>query len=358
MKKLGANIANQKNIITILLIISAISLIFATIQYYNFNNFRSLYFQEQSKREKAENQLSNIQSQLQAKTSEAQTFQTKLSSTEQQLASVSSQLNTAQQELAQAKGQIQEQQTQIYEISRDVGKVEQRILTLETFVSENAYLPEQIANEIHSKCGNPITKEGDTCFIDTCKMGKDMLDCLNFKWYDDNATSGDLQSLFNVWSFWNSKKGDCDDFAFFTSAWLRYEIQQSKKSCSATVTLLKPKTTSFLFFETCGNALSAININDAGQIYDVCGCFSSGGCHCEVGVNANPSLTPFDNYFFESVYLFEPQGGAYQGKSTDEFSSGIGWLFANNDFYDIDMRTNQTSNSLSSLKAELLKSYS
>lgn len=345
-------------VLTGLLIITILSAIFGIAQYYNSNYFKNLYTQEQSAKQNAEAQITNIQSQLNTKLSEAESLQTKLSSTEQQLASASAQLNTAQQELAQAKGQIQEQQTQIYETSREVGKVEQRILTLENFVSENAYLPDQIAVQIHSKCGNPITKTGDTCFIDTCKMGKDMMDCLGFKWYDDNSTSGDLQSLFDVWSFWNSKKGDCDDFAFFTSAWLRYEIEQSKKICSSTVALMKPKTTSFLFFETCGDALSAININDVGQVYDVCGCFSSGGCHCEVGVNSNPSLTPFDNYFFESVYLFEPQGGAYQGKSNEEFNSGIGWLFAKDDFYDIDMGTNQASSSLSSLKEDLLKSYS
>lgn len=349
---------NYSHILILLISLLIFSVLFGIVQYANAERMKSAYFQEQSNRKNAETQIATIQSQLNAKSNEAENLQTKISSTEQQLASVSAQLNTAQQELAQAKGQIQEQQTQIYETSREVGKVEQRILTLESFVSENAYLPDQIAVQIHSKCGNPITKTGDTCFIDTCKMGKDMMDCLGFKWYDDNSTSGDLQSLFDIWSFWNSKKGDCDDFAFFTSAWLRYEIEQSKNVCSSTVALMKPKTTSFLFFETCGDALSAISVKNESQIFDVCGCFSSGGCHCEVGVNSNPSLTPFDNNFFESVYLFEPQGGAYQGKSNEEFNSGIGWLFANNDFYDIDMGTNQASSSLSSLKEDLLKSYS
>lgn len=340
-----------------LLIITILSAVFGIAQYYNSNYFKNLYTQEQSAKQNAETQVANMQSQLNTKLSEAESLQTKLSSTEQELASVSAQLNTAQQELTQAKGQIQEQQTQIYEVSREVGKVEQRILTLETFVSDNAYLPDQIATQIHSKCGNPITKTGDTCFIDTCKMGKDMLDCLGFKWYDDNSTSGDLQSLFDVWSFWNSKKGDCDDFAFFTSAWLRYEIEQSKKICSSTVALMKPKTTNFIFFETCGDAISATSINDARQVYDVCGCFSYGSCHCEVGINSNPSLTPFNNNFFDSTYLFEPQGGSYSGKSTDEFNAGIGWVFSKDDFYDIEMRTNQTINSLISLKSNLLKFY-
>jgi hypothetical protein len=235
-------------------------------------------------------------------------------------------LNT---QLESAMEELEERHAEISGLSEELGEVERMIVKLKTWISINAYLPETIIKQIHAHCESPVTKKDGMCLIDTFKMGSDMLDCLGFEW-DDSRKSEEF-NRFDTLKFWNARKGDCRDFSLFAAAWLRYEIEDAK-GCSKTGVLMGNITRKIIY------------VSDGSRVYTVCGCFSDQSCHCEVGVN-NASR-PYECDFFQSTFLFDPQGGFYTGASTEEFNGGIVRLFSQDNYYDIDPDGNNVLGSL------------
>jgi len=247
---------------------------------------------------------------------------TKTERLERKLDSLDGQLQSVMEESEERKKRISGLSTELDEVERMIAK-------LKAWISINAYLSETIVKQIHAQCGSPMTKEDATCFIDTYKMGCDMLDCLGFAW-DGNAAREEFDD-FDTQKFWNAKKGDCRDFSLFTAAWLRHETEDAVGCLKIAVVM--------------GNITKKIiYVSDGSQVYTVCGCFSDESCHCEVGVNNGSS--PYESGFFQSTFLFDPQGGFYRGASTEEFDGGIIRLFSQDNYYDIDPDGNEVLGSL------------
>jgi uncharacterized protein YoxC len=268
------------------------------------------------------NVVENVGAKITDLTRQLSAERTKTERLERKLDSLCSQLQSALEELA-------ERHAEISELSTELDEVERMIAKLKTWISINAYLPETIIKQIHARCGNPVAKKEDTCFIDTYKMGSDTLGCLGFEW-DDSRGREDFDD-FDTQKFWNARKGDCRDFSLFTAAWLRYEIEDAK-GCSKTGVLM-------------GNIIrKTIYVSDGSRVYTVCGCFSDESCHCEVGVNN--ARSPYESDFFQSIFLFDPQGGFYKGASMEEFDGGIVRLFSDANYYAIDPDSNEVLGSL------------
>lgn len=247
---------------------------------------------------------------------------TKTERLERKLDSLNGQLESAMEEL-------EERQVEMSKLSTKLDEVEKMISRLKTSITINAYLPERIVNQIHAECGSPVTKQDGTCFVDTFKMGSDIIDCLGFDW-DGDAAEKDFDD-FDTQKFWNARKGDCRGFSFFAAAWLRYEIEHAR-GCSKIAVVMGSVIT------------KSIYVSDGSQVYTVCGCFSDESCHCEVGISTASS--PYESDFFEFTFLFDPQGGFYTGASTEEFDGGILRLFSDENYYDVDPDSNEVLGSL------------
>jgi len=231
--------------------------------------------------------------------------------------------------LESAMEELEERYAEISGLSEKLDEVEKMIAKLKAWISINAYLPETIVKQIHARCESPVTGGKGTCFIDTYKMGSDMLDCLGFKW-DDNRRTEEF-TRFDMQKFWNSRKGDCKDFSLFAAAWLRHEIEEAT-GCSKIAVVIGNITKKIIY------------VSDGSRVYTVCGCFSDESCHCEVGISTTGS--PYESDFFQSTFLFDPQGGFYRGASTEEFDGGIIRLFSRDNYYDIDPDSNNVLGSL------------
>lgn len=309
------------------------------------NRYQNLYkTEEQAKnnevnlRRQKEAELSNVQSTLQAKNTEISGLRGTLSEEENARSGLQSELSTTQQALGQST-----QQSEV--IQKEVAEIMYNINSLESWVKENAYLPSDDISKIHSLCGDPLERSGNMCIIDVEKMGKDMGRCIGFRWVDDTKTSNFAtgERIFDLNTFWQSKEGDCDDFAFFMTAWIRKEYERAKTICSDSSIRIKMRSSTF--------SSNAIYINCPCNIYHICGHITKwgGGGHCEVGITnyGNPYSGAS---FYSNLEITEPQSGEYDGKTQNVFDS-VWSLFTENDYLGIN--NNQVSTSIQSAKQKI-----
>jgi|TARA_B100001971_G_C18204456_1_gene546686 hypothetical protein len=288
-----------------------------TLQYQNLeqdrNNYKNLYQKESGlkqdeirKRQTAESVTQRTEQQLTSEQKRAGSLQTELSQTEKELSSTMQQVEVVKNEF----------QDILYQING-----------LETFVKDNADLSGSRLNIIHSLCGNPITRDGDSCVIDANKMGSDMTSCIDFTWVDDKTTSNfaDGQRIFDPDTFWSSKEGDCDDFAMFMAAWLRSEYDLAKSMCSQVSIKVKSG----------GWGSSPIYVNCPCKIYSVGGCYiGRDSCHMEVGISKDIDIYGYGAV--NNIHVVEPQGGAYRGLAPNTYDGGVNWIFTENDFLNLN----------------------
>ena len=228
-------------------------------------------------------------------------------------------LSYAQQNLDQQQSTIASQRQQIGQITAEANAALDKILRLQDWVSENAYVPTAMFTELanYQDANNRLyTPEG---YIDTFGLGQIMYK--SGLYYSDDARttyglSGD--ALAKLYDFWNGKKGDCDDFALFYTAALRDMFLWAQPD-------VKLKLTSV-------SGSHIISKSDYPYPYMICGQLIDGGGHCET-ILSEDELTIKHN--LQSKLLIEPQGGIYQGTVEDKFSD-IWWIIDSDTIYFVN----------------------
>lgn len=331
----------SKNIFYSVLIISIISLI-VTSGYINkyvneFYDMKNLYSQQKSETDKYKKmyeQEANVKQQEIRKRQEAEAETSQVTS---ELYSEQQRLSNVQKELSSTKTELEQTQEQVSVVKKEVEDIVYTLNNLESWVDENALLPYDKLSNIHNSCGTYIDVQENNCIIDAKQMGQDMKICLRFYWVDDKITSnfGTGERIFDIDTFWQSKEGDCDDFALFFASWLRTEYNHAKAICGEKSIYIKLDESKF--------------IKCPCDIYSVCGAYGNSG-HCETGVSQT-SYKPSEGYtFFSNLYIIEPQNGGYGGTSLEEFKN-VWEFFSENDFASVS--DYKVSRSIQSAKIKL-----
>lgn len=244
--------------------------------------------------------VANLEEDVDALTSEVQTWQDRYGRTH-------SELQLTEQELETARGELDD----LYNLTSQVYKDLEDLIH---WVEVNAYLPSGIWRDVHARCGDPMEKEGDTCYISTYGMGKFMDDCFGFS---ADEQRGDVQSITDCLTFWELGEGDCDDFSLFAAAWVRAELLRADHFCDETRVVLQDAPTESCDLGRCERVYLDVSPED---VYVVCGELKDGsGGHCEVGMAAHSPISLSSKDHLKALHMFDPQIGSYMGRASDEF---------------------------------------
>lgn len=312
-----------------------ISLIFTSYQYYYFNKEYKVYYEqfniqkaqkesyislfntektakeaEIELRKQKESELTETQALVVAKEREVSGLRTNLIEETAAKAEVQSDLDKTAAELEAKSNQVKAIRAEVSDINSEIGK-------LQSWVSSNAKLGAEILSSIHSQTGVPTTIQPYKCSIDANRIGADM-SRLGFTWVDDKTTTNgtDFDRIYDVNAFWNSKRGDCEDFSLFMAAWLREEYELAKQNCSENNTYVR--------FATLDELRCPCNF------HVICGELQDNTGHCEVAITN--SGDPYSGIvYINSAHIIEPQGGYYDGLGSNAFKV-IRNLFTHNDF--------------------------
>ncbi|MFA5888165.1 MAG: zinc-ribbon domain-containing protein [Candidatus Nanoarchaeia archaeon] len=316
--------------------ILVLALIFTSYQYYYFNKEYQTYYEkfniekgekesyislfntektnkeaEIALRKQKEVELTETQSLVVAKEKEVSGLRTNLIEETAAKAEVQSDLDKTAAELEAKSNQVKAIRAEVSDINSEIGK-------LQSWVSSNAKLDATLLSSVHSLVGSPLGFPTPwQCVIDANEMGDDM-SRLGFRWVDDSTTSNatSLDRIYDVATFWGTKKGDCEDFSLFMSAWLRAEYERAKNNCSESNI-----TVQVSFME---------ELKCPCNFHVICGDVEGIGGHCEVAITN--SGNPYSGIVYaNSAHIIEPQGGYYEGLGSNAFKI-IRNLFTHNDF--------------------------
>ena len=326
-------IKNRKRIKYASLVFIAIlvlALIFTSYQYYYFNKEYQTYY-EKFNVEKGEKESyitlfntekTNKEAEIELrKQKEAELTETQaLVVTREKEAS---DLRTDIIEEKAAKAEIQSdldiKSNQLKAIRAEVTDINSEIGKLQYWVSSNAKLGTNLLSDIHSLVGSTLSfPNPEQCNINLNEMGADMSK-LGFRWVDDSTTSNgtSLDGIYDVATFWGTKRGDCEDFALFMSAWIRSEYELAMNNCSESNITLQ------VAFMT--------KLKCPCNVHVICGDVTGMGGHCEVAITNTGD--PYSGIaYFQNAQIIEPNGGYYDGLGSNRFKSSRYYLFTYNDF--------------------------
>lgn len=303
-------VSRKKFILYLVIFITAIIFLVA-FSWWQANQRNTLI----SERTELNAQIDGLKNEVITKEGTINELQSQTSTLQSQAQSSESQLREVQQSALQTQSNVEETKKELQDIVSSLNN-------LESWVSQNAKLPSDTFNLVSQMCKHSITKTGDKCIIDANAMGAKMRSCLGFTWVDDTTTSnfnsGDV--IYDTATFFNSKKGDCDDFAFFYTAWIRSEYEYAKTLCTEDKISIKFS--------------SSLSLVCPCEVYEVCGGLKSGGGHCETGVTTKSNSPNNPSTFLNNLYIIEPQSGSYDGLTFNQFET-IWEYFTPNDFITV-----------------------
>jgi len=252
--------------------------------------------------------------------------ETKLSDTEFDLEKTNYNLQNTQNTLQTTQTELTSANQQVAQVKVQVAEISNTIYNLESWVSDNAQLNNNLITEMNAVYKTDYITEYDGMFvIDLNIMGKMMFSDFKFQYENDATLTGGRKgdNIFDINEFWSMRKGDCEDFANFYVAWLRSIINQYGED----KVQLKP-----------GNGYLYSNVD----IYNVCGELKTGTGHCVVGIG--------NVYNMDSMILIEPQGGRFLGNAFEVFETLYNVISENN-FYNF--KDNKISSDINSALIDL-----
>jgi hypothetical protein len=193
-----------------------------------------------------------------------------------------------------------------------------------------------------------IDCNNNSCYIKTACIDFINKKKLNLVYEKDLLSIGKEDKLIDIWSFFNSKKGDCEDFALLYAAELRYLIKEVENKEK------KPIIESFIHTGVCTNYEGGrcLGYNVYGNWYYtdglkefipkdyiypsiVCGYFNldlqDNSAHCAILIS-NKEINDKNDLISISGYIIESQSGELLGTlNVDE----------NNSYKLIDSNTNE-----------------